>query len=74
MPLQGSALALEQALENKESFAVASPGARVISPGTVWRFSCVGGGESDLVDRGSESEEREAVFSWRAKPVERFAD
>ena len=31
-------------------------------------------GESDLVDRGSESEEREAIFSWRAKPVERSAD
>ncbi len=72
MPLQGFVRALEQALENKESFAVAPPGARVISPGAVWRFSCVG--ESDLVDQGSESEEKEAIFSWRAKPVERSAD
>ncbi len=41
-------------------------------PRAVWRFSCVGG--SGLADQGSESEEREAIFSWRAKPVERFAD
>ncbi len=42
------------------------------SPRAVWRFSCVGG--SGLVDQGSESEEREAIFSWRAKPAERSAD
>lgn len=65
--------ALEQAPENKGSFAVVSPGARTISPG---RFGVsVAWGESGLADQGSESEDKEGNFNpWRAKPVERSAD
>ncbi len=73
----GSVPALEQALENKESFAVASLGARVISSGVVWRFSCVGGGGvAWRIGAASQRKGRQFFLGelslWNDLPIERM--
>ncbi len=73
----GSAPTLEQALENKESFAVASLGARIISPG---RFGVsVALGEGRVAWRiGAASQRKGRQFFlgelslWNDLPIERM--